>query len=336
MRKLQRIVALCISLCLIFAITGCANQKTGNDGKPKSTENQSIINGNAEIADTSTDAKLVNGKTVSLPTLYYQQFGASPEKGDHSAETLGGWHKSDVKLNLEKTAIVVMHAAYCGEADTAPEHFSFCEYLPRSYRIAKENFPSILDAARAAGVKVYHIPFGAGYFEEMSGYKYTQSLNPEVLFPTRDHATADDVLTELRTFKADHVAPGGEEASKGIAASQAKYLNFIPEAKPLDNEPIATTANELAAVAVKDGINHFIYMGFAVDGCLLTSAGGMQDMAARGFMCSAIPEAVTAIETRESVRTGYQTEAALWRISINYGFLYNSKDLIAGMNLIKK
>lgn len=335
MRKLQRIVALCISLCLIFAITGCANQQTGNDGKPKSTENQNIINGNAEIADTSTDAKLVNGKTVSLPTLYYQQFGASPEKGDHSAETLGGWHKADIKLNLEKTAIVIMHAAYLGTPEQAPEQFSYCEYIPRSYRIAEENFSPILDAARAAGVKVYHVPFGAGYFENLPGYQYTQSLNAEAPYAPRDRATADDVLTELYTFKDNNVAPG-PNAWDGIIASRKAYLDFLPQAKPQANEPIATTANELAAIAVKDGINHFIYMGFAIDACLLSAPGGMVDMQGRGFMCSAITDAVTAVESRESVQNGLHTEAAYWRISVNYGFLYDSKDLISAINLIKK
>ena len=100
--------------------------------------------------------------------------------------------------------------------------------------------------------RVYHVPFGAGYFENLPGYQYTQSLNAEAPYAPRDRATADDVLTELYTFKDNNVAPG-PNAWDGIIASRKAYLDFLPQAKPQANEPIATTANELAAIAVKDG-----------------------------------------------------------------------------------
>lgn len=336
MKKLNRIISLALASTLLLGVVGCtSNAPSGTETEVK--EIKTLVNGNADINDTSTEPSIVDGSIVSIPTMYYQQFGADPSLGDYAGETMGGWKKSDAKLNLEKTAIVVMHAAYVGEPENAIEQFRYCEYVPRSYRIAEENFPEILDAARAAGVKIYHVPFGAGYFEDMPGYKYVQSLNAEkVAYAPSQTAERDDVTKELYAMWDKDKSPGEENSWEAIANIRKNYLNFLPEAMPVGDEPIATTSSELAAAALADGVNHLIYMGFAVDACLLSAAGGMLDMSKHGFMCSAIPEAVTAVESKESVRNGLHTEAALWRISGSFGFLYQKADIVAAMNLLKK
>ena len=318
----RRILAALAAGAMLITLAACSGGEV-----------KTLFNG-AEINDTSTQAKIVDGKVVEVPTMYYQQFGADPSLGDDAAKTYGGWQKSDVKLNLEKTAIVVMHAAYVGEPETAHDQFQYCEYVPRSYRLAQENFPAILEAARAAGIKVYHVPFGTGYFEDMPGYTETKALGaaPDPVSDIR--VDGDDILTELYLFKDDHVTPG-PGAWAGIKEARAKYLNFLPEAMPQGNEPIAETSNELAAVAKRDGVNHLIYMGFAVDACLLSSPGGMINMQARGCMCSAIMDCVTAVENRESTPSKHHTDTALWRVATSFGFVYDSKDLISAFDLIK-
>lgn len=332
----RRLCAWLLAAALAAGLAGCAPgsaQKDGPQDAAGAEAVQTLFNGGAAINDSSAEAKLLEGKVVEVPTLYYQQFGADPKLGDDAAKTYGGWQKSNVKLNLEKTAIVIMHAAYVGEAEQAPEQFQYCEYVPRSYRLAKENFPAILEAARAAGVKVYHVPFGAGYYEDLPGYIETQALGAEPSYAPRDTAEADEVLKELYSFKDDHVTPG-PGAWDGIIEARKKYADFLPEAKPVGNEPIAVTANELAAVAKRDGINHLIYMGFAVDACLLLSEGGMQSMQARGFLCSAVKDCVTAVENRESTPSKHHTDTALWRIATSFGFVYESKDLCSAFELI--
>lgn len=73
------------------------------------------------------------------------------------------------------------------------------------------------------------------------------------------------------------------------------------------------------------------YIGFAIDGCLLSSPGGMLDMSRRGLACSAIREAVTAIETKESAPYEGAKAIALWRISILFGFIYELDDFITAI-----
>jgi hypothetical protein len=73
-------------------------------------------------------------------------------------------------------------------------------------------------------------------------------------------------------------------------------------------------------------VNHLVYIGFAINWCLLMSPGGMVDMGQHGVMCSAIREAVTAIENRETARGEREKEQALWRIALQWGFVFGLED----------
>ena len=334
MRKnTKRILAFLLAGVMLFALSACGEPTAKEEKTDKNVE--TLFNGGVVVEDNSTGVKVREGNVLEVPTMYYKHYGADPSLGDDAALAYGGWKKTNLPLNADTTAIVVMHAAYVGEAENAPEQFQYCEYVPRSYRLAKENFPTVLDAARAAGIKIYHVTFGKGYYEEMPGYTETQALGAAPKYAPERKAVSDDVLAELQTFKSENVTPG-PNAWEGIAEARAKYLNFLPEAMPQGNEPICTTANELAEVAARDGINHLVYMGFAVDACLLTDEGGMLGMQQRGFMCSAIKDCVTAVENRESTPSKHHTDTALWRVSVNFGFVYEGKDLADAFALIKK
>ena len=58
------------------------------------------------------------------------------------------------------------------------------------------------------------------------------------------------------------------------------------------------------------------------------SPGGMVDMSRHGLMCSALREAVTAVENRETARQELCKELALWRVSLAFGFVYRVADFI--------
>jgi hypothetical protein len=58
------------------------------------------------------------------------------------------------------------------------------------------------------------------------------------------------------------------------------------------------------------------------------SPGGMVDMRRTGMICSALRQAVTAVENRESARTQAHKEEALWRVALAFGFVFDVDDLI--------
>jgi len=90
---------------------------------------------------------------------------------------------------------------------------------------------------------------------------------------------------------------------------------------------MVTQSDELQAVCSLHGVNHLIYAGFAVNYCLLMSPGGMLDMSRRGFLCSVVKEATTAVECGFSAREEWAKQLALWNVALSFGFVYEQNDL---------
>jgi hypothetical protein len=78
-------------------------------------------------------------------------------------------------------------------------------------------------------------------------------------------------------------------------------------------------------------VDHLVYVGFAVNWCLLMSPGGMVDMERHGLLCSTVPEAVTAVENRETARDEREKQQALWRVALAFGFVFGLDDLLAAL-----
>jgi hypothetical protein len=54
----------------------------------------------------------------------------------------------------------------------------------------------------------------------------------------------------------------------------------------------------------------------------------MVDMARHGVICSVLEDAVTAVENRETAREEREKQQALWRVSVEFGFVLSSRDLV--------
>lgn len=264
---------------------------------------------------------------VNVPTRYYRQFDADYSL-DVPAEAFAGWTKKSLPFDLSRTAIVSMHAADCGSQEKYPGWYRAVEYLPRAAAIARDVFPVLLGAARACGMKVYHVPMGERMGRGFPGYARAVRLAGTPA-PLRGIAPQPWV-EELRRFRREQVAPGGNNGSdieQGLFAS-----GFYPGATPQGEEGVAENAEQLLALCLEDGIDHLIYIGFAINWCLLKSPGGMIDMAARGVLCSTVPAAVTAVERRETARAEQEKASALWRVSLDFGFVFELEDLLGAFN----
>lgn len=259
-----------------------------------------------------------------MPTHYYKQHDADYTL-DVPGEGYGGWSTADLPLDLDHTAIVVMHALDCGTLDQVPGHYRAVEYIPRSYEICRDVFPGLLGAARDSGLKVVHVGMGESYCSSYPGYREILELaGPEPASPPR--VEADPVVQQLRRFRADYAHPGSHnqpDITKGYPLRK-----FPKEAEPLGNEPVALTSHQLLSWCRHNDIHHLVYIGFAINWCLLMSPGGMLDMSRQGILCSAIRQAVTAVENKETARLELNKETALWRVALAFGFVYDADDFI--------
>lgn len=264
---------------------------------------------------------------VTIPAHYYQQFDADYSL-DVPAEGYGGWRREPLAISIDHTAFVSMHAWDTGTPDEFAGWWRAVEYMPRAAAICRDVYPGLLAAIRASGMPLFHVAGGGDYVERYAGYRRAAALaSPEP--PAPEQIEPDEALRRLQAFRGKHVFVGehnAEDVKRGFAR-----VDFPPEARPLPEEGVAATGNQLFALCKERKVNHLIYMGFAVNWCLLLSPGGMHDMAQRGIMCSVIRDATTAVENRESARHETAKELGLWRVALAFGFVFDAQDVIASL-----
>lgn len=264
---------------------------------------------------------------MKLPARLYRQFDADYTR-DVPAEAYAGWHTVEAELAPARTALVVMHAWDSGPPDAYPGWRRAVEYTPRAERILQEVFPRLLAAVRHSPVHLFHVVGGnRDYYSHLPGYQQTLLL-------LRDRRTTplvarDVTYDRLRKLRAAEGSPGAHNAAD-IAAGFAR-LDFAPNARPVSEEPIAKDGTQLAALCRAHGVNHLIYVGFAINWCLLMSPGGMVDMARHGCLCSTIAEATTAVENRETAREEREKQQALWRVALEFGFVFGLEDFLQAL-----
>ena len=222
-----------------------------------------------------------------------------------------------------------MHAWDTGNREEYPGWHRAVEYFARADEICREVFPLLLPAIRSSDMKLFHVAGGGSYHRDHPGYRRAVELagpEPDAVEPV----ASDPVHEELNRFRVEKVFPGGHNAcdiDRGF-----DRVDFAPQAKPEPEEGVAESGRQLAALCRAHGINHLIYMGFAINWCLLMSPGGMLDMRRYGVICSTIRQAVTAVENRETAESEAGKEHALWRVALAFGFVFELDDLQRVLN----
>ncbi len=264
---------------------------------------------------------------LGLSAHYYQQFDADFSL-EVPGEGYGGWKQAPIEISAEHTAVALMHAWDTGTRQEYPGWHRAVEYIPRSAEISRTVFPGLLEAVRRSPLPLFHVVGGGDYYRHYPGYKRAVALaGPPP--PPLPQAESDPVLEELKAFRRKQVFVG--EHNRADVDRGVKRLDFLPEARPLGEEGVAENGEQLFALCREQGVNHLIYAGFAINWCLLLSPGGMADMSRRGVMCSALRQAVTAVENKETARRELCKELGLWRVALAFGFVFDVDALVEAL-----
>jgi hypothetical protein len=264
---------------------------------------------------------------TTLRAEYYQQFDADFSR-DVPAEGFGGWKSAEIEIDPARTALVVMHAWDTGTREQYPGWHRCVDYLPRADAIVRDVFPSLLAAVRRSPMRLFHVVSGDSYAKSYPGYQRAVALaGPEPAPP--EAIASDPALERLRRFREHHVSVG-ERNHPDVARGFAR-LGFARGSEPVGDEGVAKDAHQLFALCRDAGVNHLVYAGFAINWCLLLSPGGMADMKKHGVMCSALRQAVTAVENKESARAEREKASALWRVALAFGFVFDVEEFVAAL-----
>lgn len=262
---------------------------------------------------------------MKLPARLYRQFDADYRRAVPAAG-YAGWHTVTAELAPAHTALVIMHAWDCGTPDAFPGWRRAVEYTPRAEKILREVFPPLLSAVRASPLPVFHVVGGRDYYSHLPGFEHVRR-NPAP--PPLPPVKPDPIYQKLRELRAAQGSPGTH--NRADIAAGFLQLNFAPQARPLDNEGIAENGDQLAALCRAHHINHLVYVGFALNWCILMSPGGMVDMGRHGCLCSTIVEATTAVENHETAPAEREKAQALWRVALEFGFVFSLSDFLKAL-----
>jgi nicotinamidase-related amidase len=228
-----------------------------------------------------------------------------------------------------------MHAWNPGLVDEIPDGpdspyvgwFRVVEYFPRAMRITKTVLPPLLSAAREAGLAVIHVGSDESYTDRFDEYRRVKALaGPE---PERPPGAVEDPLRKqwagerTRQMQGEHNIPHITEGFKRV--------DFPPQAMPQDGEGVVINSHQLNAACRERGIWNLVYVGFAINWCLLASPGGMIDMSRMGYMCSTVRQATTAVENRETCTGETAKEIALWRLSLMFGYVFDLDPFLSAL-----
>ena len=264
---------------------------------------------------------------LKIPAWYYQHHDADFDR-DVPEEGFGGWKTAELEIARPHTAVVSLHAWDMGTFEEYPGWWRVVPWVTRARKILREVYPALLNAVRTSGLPLFHVVGGGDYYGHLPGYKRAVELagpEPEPF----DTVESDPVRDRLYAFRNEHAYTGLHNA--GDIKRGFERLDFPDEARPRDGEGIAENGRQLFALCKEHGVNHLIYCGFALNWCLLLSPGGMAEMQKHGLMCSALRQATTAVENKETARRELCKEAALWRVSLAFGLVFDVDDFIAAL-----
>ena len=273
-------------------------------------------------ATSLPDPDVPDAAPATITAWHYRQFDADFNL-DVPAEGYGGWRKGAIPWDLHRTALVSMHAWDTGTRTEYSGWHRAVEYIPRADRIVETSLGPLLDAFRAADAPRIHVTGGGDYPKRCAGYRSSAEATQFEPLPPDSHVDA------LHAFRREHVFTGlhnEADVRRGFAR-----IDFPDRVRPLGEEPVVEDAPSLDAWCRERGVRHLIYAGFALNWCLLMSPGGMIDMVRRGYVCSAVRDATTSVENRESARSESHHEEALWRTALAFGFVFDSADLIVAV-----
>lgn len=283
----------------------------------------------AGAADVSAQAGVaaLDADGITIPAWYYRHHNAdyaldAPEEG------FGGWKEEPLVFSRAHTAVVLMHAWDAGTRAEFPGWHRVVPYIPRADAICRDVLPDLLAAVRESGFTLFHVVGGGDYYKDLPGYKHAVAIAgpPPAALP---QVAPDPIRTQLLDYKTANAYPGTHNV-KDIRLGFAR-LNFAPGTHPAGDEGVAENGHQLSALCREKGINHLIYCGFAINWCLLLSPGGMAEMQEYGLMCSALRQATTAVENKETARGERCKEIALWRVALAFGFVFDVDPFVAAL-----
>jgi len=269
---------------------------------------------------------------MEVRARFYRRYDVD-SSADVPAESILGWGERMLDVPIDESMLVCMHFWNIGLDERLPYGrdvpyagwYRTSEYIKRTIPITRDVMPPLLAAARAGGMAVGHVGIGP-FATKYSGYAYAE----EVAGPAPPPPAGGPESALREEWQRGRGAETCGEHNLAALSEASPLVDFPEQVMPQDDEPVVISSHQLNAVCRQRGIWHLIYCGFLINACIMNSPGGMVDMRRLGYFCTAVRDATTAGEIKETASQEWGKEVAL--SSVDY--VFESSDLITALRQV--
>jgi nicotinamidase-related amidase len=275
------------------------------------------------------EGKQAAGGVLRMPVRYYQiaqMYGPGmPPSGSE------GLHDEILEKPVGQVGLVLGHVWNIGEPHgpypidkDANRPGEAANWVPVAHKIIKTRIRPALEAARKAGIAVFHLA------QHSYAKKYPQ-YRAIAADPDFNPAGAVSYEQCVRPRSNDEIwrHEYGENYPGPVWQTHPDKFDIASDVKPLAEEAVFLTGYQLNGLCRRKDIDTLFYAGFMADICLLDVSGALREMANKfRYRCVALRDCTTAYEYAKTHEQRWMTFAAIRRVEQDMGFSALSNDFI--------
>jgi nicotinamidase-related amidase len=200
------------------------------------------------------------------------------------------------------------------------------DWVPTAHHIINERIRPAMDAARKAGITVFHLAhpsYARKYpiYAKISADEALKSPAPPVSFEgcVRPLSREDRWRDQY-----------GPDFPGAVWETHSQTFDIADAARPRGGEPVIVDGWQLNGLCRRLGIDTLIYVGFMADLCLVNISGAIREMSGKfGYRCIVLRDCTTAYEFADTYEGKWMTRAAIRLIETDMGYSALSRDFIA-------
>ena len=243
-----------------------------------------------------------------------------------------GFKETLLEKAVGQIGLVLVHCWNLGEA-TGPYPIgpdAHCpgeaaDWVPIAHEIVRDRIRPVLDAARQAGIAVFHLA------QSTYAPKYPQYLeiatDPELRPPNLQEPVVGCVRP--RSFEKHWRDQYGVDFPGPVWETHADSFDVAEAVRPLSDEHVILDGWQLNGLCRRMDIDTLFYAGFMADLCLVNVPGAIREMFAKfGYHCIVLRDCTTAYEFADTYDGRWMTFAAIRLIETDLGHSASSEDFI--------
>jgi nicotinamidase-related amidase len=267
-------------LLVVLTTTGGCDTPRKHVSPSKSGENSEMIN------RVGLDAENRANDEIHIRARYCFRYTGTNEKQSEK----GAYHAyTDWWVPLDQVALV------CLDVWNMDLHQ---DMHVRDERITRERIVPLVKAARASGLQIIHAPSPSIARRHANWV----NLEQDAQRPESSGNTPHWPPTSFRERTGEFSRYASPERPNIL--SSWKFLgdncDFHDQVRPISDEPVIATGEELQRLCAQKGILFLLYAGFHTPGCMTNRSYGITEMRDRGYTCILVRDCTNGMETHET------------------------------------